>query len=85
MSGCTVKDVDPAEFVKALAAFFKKSGKLKVPDWVDVVKTGKHKELGPVDPDWYYTRSGKLKLQNLEVAKLRLYAPFLCCNVIHKV
>ncbi|WP_411026721.1 40S ribosomal protein S19, partial [Salmonella sp. s54395] len=52
-----VKDVDPAEFVVALSAFLKKSGKLKVPDWVDVVKTGKHKELGPVDPDWYYTRA----------------------------
>ncbi|XP_071843072.1 small ribosomal subunit protein eS19-like [Apostichopus japonicus] len=57
MSGCTVKDVDSAEFVAALSAFFKKSGKLKVPEWTDVVKTGKHKELGPVDPDWYYTRA----------------------------
>ncbi|WP_411025433.1 40S ribosomal protein S19, partial [Salmonella sp. s55004] len=57
MSGCTVKDVDADEFVKALAAFFKKSGKLKIPDWVDVVKMGIHKELAPVDQDWYYTRS----------------------------
>ncbi|XP_011660676.1 40S ribosomal protein S19 [Strongylocentrotus purpuratus] len=55
--GTTVKDVDQQEFVVALGAFFKKSGKMKVPDWVDIVKTGTHKELGPVDPDWFYTRA----------------------------
>jgi small subunit ribosomal protein S19e len=33
-----------------------RSGKLKVPDWVDIVKTGVHKELAPVDEDWYYIR-----------------------------
>ena len=57
--GCTVKDVDQGEFVKALAAFFKSSGKMKVPDWVDLVKLGKHKELAPTDQDWFYTRAGK--------------------------
>lgn len=38
MPGVTVKDVNQQEFVRALAAFLKKSGKLKVPDWVDTVK-----------------------------------------------
>lgn len=33
-----------------------RSGKLKVPEWVDIVKTGCHKELGPVNPDWFYVR-----------------------------
>lgn len=33
-----------------------RSGKLKVPDWADIVKTGIHKELAPIDPDWFYTR-----------------------------
>jgi len=33
-----------------------RSGKLKVPDWVDIVKTGRHKELAPVDDDWFYVR-----------------------------
>ncbi|XP_022093140.1 40S ribosomal protein S19-like isoform X2 [Acanthaster planci] len=55
--GCTVKDVDQGEFVKALAAFFKSGGKMKVPDWVDLVKLGKHKELAPTDQDWFYTRA----------------------------
>jgi len=35
---------------------FSRSGKLKVPDYVDIVKTGSFKELAPVDPDWFYTR-----------------------------
>ena len=38
---------------------FGRSGSLKVPDWVDLVKTGKHKELAPYDADWYYIRAGK--------------------------
>lgn len=42
-----------------LAAFLKKSGKLDVPKWVDIVKTATHKELGPKDADWFYTRVGK--------------------------
>nr|Q9Y0H3.1 RecName: Full=Small ribosomal subunit protein eS19; AltName: Full=40S ribosomal protein S19 [Myxine glutinosa]AAD34164.1 40S ribosomal protein S19 [Myxine glutinosa] len=60
MPGYTVKDVNQQEFVKALAAFFKKSGKLKKPDWVDTVKLGKHKELAPFDIDWYYIRTASV-------------------------
>uniref|UniRef100_G3NGV6 Small ribosomal subunit protein eS19 n=1 Tax=Gasterosteus aculeatus aculeatus TaxID=481459 RepID=G3NGV6_GASAC len=33
------------------------SGKLKVPDWVDLVKLGKHKELAPSDENWFYIRA----------------------------
>lgn len=36
-----------------------RSGKLKVPDWVDIVKLGKHKELAPSDENWFYIRAGK--------------------------
>uniref|UniRef100_A0A2K5DDL4 40S ribosomal protein S19 n=1 Tax=Aotus nancymaae TaxID=37293 RepID=A0A2K5DDL4_AOTNA len=46
MPGVTIKDVHQQEFVRALAAFLKKSGKLKVPEWVDTVKLAKHKGLG---------------------------------------
>ncbi|XP_060549849.1 small ribosomal subunit protein eS19 isoform X2 [Pantherophis guttatus] len=59
MPGVTVKDVNQQEFVRALAAFLKKSGKLKVPEWVDTVKLAKHKELAPYDENWFYTRAGK--------------------------
>ncbi|KAK9961226.1 hypothetical protein ABG768_009023 [Culter alburnus] len=55
--GVTVKDVNQQEFVRALAAFLKKSGKLKVPDWVDIVKLAKHKELAPCDENWFYIRA----------------------------
>merc|ERR1711979_28224 len=43
-------------FSVALAAFLKKSGKVKLPEWVDMVKTNVAKELAPYDEDWYYTR-----------------------------
>ncbi|XP_067112648.1 small ribosomal subunit protein eS19-like isoform X4 [Osmerus mordax] len=56
MPGVTVKDVNQQEFVRALSAFLKKSGKLKVPEWVDTVKLAKHKELAPCDDNWFYTR-----------------------------
>lgn len=35
-----------------------RSGKLKVPEWTDLVKLGVHKELAPYDEDWFYTRAG---------------------------
>merc|ERR1719481_1151795 len=51
-----VKDVNQQAFTKAFAEFLKKSGKVKVPDWSDLVKTARFKELAPYDDDWYYTR-----------------------------
>merc|ERR1712141_834639 len=56
MPSIGVKDVDQQIFTVALAAFFKKSGKVKLPEWVDLVKTNVAKELAPFDEDWYYTR-----------------------------
>lgn len=46
-------------FITAYASHLKRSGKLEVPTWVDLVKTGSLKELAPYDPDWYYVRAGK--------------------------
>lgn len=48
----------PDAFINAYAAHLKRSGKLEVPTWVDLVKTGHYKELAPYDADWYYTRAG---------------------------
>lgn len=42
-----------------LTYFLIRGGKLKVPEWVDLVKTAKSKELAPYDPDWYYIRAGE--------------------------
>merc|ERR1739838_805460 len=36
--------------------FLLKSGKVKSPEWVSLVKTGKFKELPPSDPNWFYMR-----------------------------
>ncbi|XP_074316449.1 small ribosomal subunit protein eS19y-like [Silene latifolia] len=55
-----VKDVSPHDFVKAYAAHLKRSGKMELPHWTDIVKTGVHKELAPYDPDWYYIRAASI-------------------------
>ncbi|CAG9538074.1 unnamed protein product [Cercopithifilaria johnstoni] len=56
----SVKDVDQHEMVKHVAHFLKKSGKVKVPDWSDLVKMGSYKELAPIDVDWYYIRTASI-------------------------
>ena len=43
-----------------LKQLFFRSGKLKVPEWADVVKLGIHKELAPYDEDWFFTRTGNM-------------------------
>jgi len=60
MPGVTIKDVDQAAVVKAVSSFLKKSGKLKIPDQMDIIKTGKFKELSPDDPDWFYIRCASI-------------------------
>ncbi|KAH7673443.1 small subunit ribosomal protein S19e protein [Dioscorea alata] len=59
-AGRTVKDVSPHEFVKAYSAHLKRSGKMELPHWIDIVKTGRFKELAPYDPDWYYIRAASM-------------------------
>ncbi|KAL2337225.1 hypothetical protein Fmac_011671 [Flemingia macrophylla] len=56
----TVKDVSPHEFVKAYSAHLKRSGKMELPEWTDIVKTARFKELAPYDPDWYYVRAASM-------------------------
>merc|ERR1712167_237597 len=58
--GVTVKDVPSHEFVIAYAAHLKRTGKVEVPKWADLVKTATHKELAPYDPDWYYIRAASI-------------------------
>jgi hypothetical protein len=56
--GVTVKDVAAPVFIKAFAEQLKASEKVKLPEWVDQVKTAAFKQLTPFDRDWYYTRAG---------------------------
>merc|ERR1712121_327670 len=58
--GISVKDVNAHEFTKALADFLKRTGKVKVPEWADIIKLGRHKELSPYDEDWYYIRAASV-------------------------
>ncbi|XWS69643.1 hypothetical protein CRYUN_Cryun04dG0196600 [Craigia yunnanensis] len=48
-TGRTVKDVSPHEFIKAYAAHLKRSGKIELPPWIDIVKTARFKEPAPYD------------------------------------
>jgi ribosomal protein S19E (S16A) len=43
---------------------------MELPEWTDIVKTAKFKELAPYDPDWYYIRAGEL---------------FVCVVIVHLV
>ncbi|KAK3817241.1 MAG: 40S ribosomal protein S19-A, partial [Benniella sp.] len=56
----TVKDINAHDFNRAYAAYLKRSGKLEIPKWVDLVKTGTNKELAPYDPDWFYVRAASV-------------------------
>ena len=60
-------------FIAAYASHLKRSGKLEVPVWADIVKTGAYKELAPYDPDWYYVRAGvSNRLLNHGISKVDL-------------
>lgn len=52
----TVYDVPPANFIDAVAQELKASEKIDPPKWASYAKTGVHKELPPIDPDWWYVR-----------------------------
>ncbi|XP_074602433.1 small ribosomal subunit protein eS19G-like [Brevipalpus obovatus] len=60
VSSVGVKDVNQQLLVQRIADFLKKSGKLKVPDYVDIVKTGLFKELAPFNEDWYFVRCASI-------------------------
>lgn len=55
----SVRDVKPAKFIAAYASHLKKANWLKLPAWVDLVKTGPGKQMCPLNQDWYYIRAGK--------------------------
>ena len=59
--GVTLNDVSPQLFIAEYAAHLKRNNWLKLPEWLDLVKTGSGKELGPLDPDWYYVRVGTIQ------------------------
>ena len=55
-TGTGVKDVSAAEFIAEYAAHLKDTGAVDLPKYVEYAKTGHHKELSPIENDWFYTR-----------------------------
>ncbi|XP_055918997.1 40S ribosomal protein S19a-like [Eupeodes corollae] len=60
MPGVTVKDIDQHAVVKHVAVFLKKTGKLKVPEQMDIIKIVKFKEISPYNPDWFFIRCASI-------------------------
>jgi len=50
----SVYDIDPDVFIKELAERLK--NEVSPPEWAKWVKTGIHREKGPVNDDWWYIR-----------------------------
>ncbi|KAF0739940.1 hypothetical protein Ae201684_004522 [Aphanomyces euteiches] len=58
--GVTVRDVKAADFIKEYAEHLKRSGKMELPIWWDIVKTASFKEYAPDSSDWYYVRAASI-------------------------
>lgn len=56
----TVYDVPPGELIKRAAVKLKEFDDIKEPEWVDFVKTGRHRERSPVQDDWWYIRAASI-------------------------
>jgi len=56
----TLRDIPAIDFINTYALHLKKSGKVTVPKWADIVKTGRFKELAPYSPNWFYVRIASL-------------------------
>jgi len=52
----TVFDVPAMEMIEKLAGILKENDKIVPPEWAGNVKTGVHKELPPINDDWWYIR-----------------------------
>ncbi len=53
-------DVPPAVLLPRLANALKSQHAVTPPDWAAFVKTGVHKQRGPVQSDWWYLRSASV-------------------------
>ncbi|WP_406661248.1 30S ribosomal protein S19e [Methanolobus sp. ZRKC3] len=52
----TAYDVPAANLIGKVAENLKANDKINPPEWAAHVKTGVHKDLPPVESDWWYTR-----------------------------
>jgi len=52
----TAYDVPADKLIASIAEELKKKDTIQPPEWSTFVKTGIHREKGPGEPDWWYTR-----------------------------
>lgn len=52
----TVYDVPAEPAIREVAAQLKNEKAIQPPEWAAFVKTGRHREKPPEDPDWWYVR-----------------------------
>lgn len=52
----TAYDVPAMELIAKVAGILRENDKIVPPEWAENVKTGVHKELPPIEKDWWYTR-----------------------------
>ena len=76
--GFTVLDVPSAQFIKALATFFKEKNVITIPKYAPLVKTSRSNDCEPIDPDYVYYKAAAIcrklyltKSHNLGVGSLR--------------
>jgi small subunit ribosomal protein S19e len=53
-------DVPPSKLLPPLATELRNRGAVAPPPWATFVKTGVHKQRGPVPTDWWYLRSASV-------------------------
>lgn len=52
----TAYDISADSMIKSVADKLKENEHVNPPEWAAHVKTGVHKELPPIEADWWYTR-----------------------------
>lgn len=78
MVNMSIKDVHPEELNEALSEALKNVEEIDPPEWSNFVKTGKHKERPPEQPDWWYIRAASILRRVFDkgpigVSRLRSY------------
>lgn len=56
----TVYDVPPDKLISNVSSILKENKEIQPPEWSSYVKTGVHKEKGPLQEDWWYTRTSAI-------------------------
>jgi len=56
----TIYDVPASALINEVAQRLKKDKKVTPPEWASYVKTGIHKEIPPLNEDWWYTRCASI-------------------------